>query len=812
MRVNLSSQVPLRLAVPLATVILAALFLLAKSFDGGQARGSAHSLQPGENPGSSAVTPEQVAAGRGRANVEAKPADPPDVVQLVDATFGFPLRRASMSLDGVTQFASEPVRFSTVHAQPFLPGTVFRAAGYEDFHVIANASAPKKIRMRPSKAATVVVRHQDGQAPVGGRVTWRALSFDGASSKAADRVTALGVYLGKGVQKETDGIGMAQVDTAVAVEARIEHPSLSFAITKLVEPGQSVLAVLPTCGVEVQFLDHSGAPLRGLALEYWSPSDLSGTTVRVSTDGHGVVEVPVVPAGFLLRLPGAIRTAMRFDDIGHSGVSAESEGGDWKTVLRFHSVDCGARVVIRLQRCAPVFMVLDAATNERLSGKAYVSPYSGMPVEVPGGAAIPPRPWRSVGAVLGTGKELEIADGELSLPCYRAANPQVLQGEPGSMVISVDGYEPVYLDKHEFGALVSEPTVEHTVHVHKCPTVALRIVLADSNVYRGRVRVKSVDHNAYIYTGTRANREGVRTFSWYGGPIEVEVQGASFNLRPTPPAVTELVLPRSSASIKIVGVPEEALVTDLVALSEDGFDAIRFRPSRGEVGAVVFEGLPPASYVVGPIDWVECVKSQPNLPDGHARVTLRSGETALVPWSPSWTSSPGATGVVQVASQNGSPPFLVPAYSAQSSGRLVLGRTYPRVPVSHDGRYMIEVGAPLPGLLAVCRTNDGLWGANTAFHVLEFIEPGESLQLETRSVSLRWGGEAPPERVKVAYEVVTSEMRHPIETFQKRSELWWFPANEVTIRGIPLYVEALEVDGKTVAIPPGVQAIDVGSN
>ncbi len=156
--------------------------------------------------------------------------------------------------------------------------------------------------------------------------------------------------------------------------------------------------------------------------------------------------------------------------------------------------------------------------------------------------------------------------------------------------------------------------------------------MADGEPYLKRLSARSVEHNAVLYAGTSAAKDGSRTFDTYGGEIEIDVRGQKFRRTPPRDGALELSLAFESASIVVTDAPTAAAVAEsLIAGSEAAPDAIFYSPRRWDAGELVFSGLPPGRYVLGPAPWLPIVLSQLDLStrsvSSSIATAVGSGET-----------------------------------------------------------------------------------------------------------------------------------------------------------------------------------------
>jgi hypothetical protein len=144
---------------------------------------------------------------------------------------------------------------------------------------------------------------------------------------------------------------------------------------------------------------------------------------------------------------------------------------------------------------------------------------------------------------------------------------------------------------------------------------------------------------------------------------------------------------------------------------------------------------------------------------------------------------------------------------------MIFGRLAPRLGLDSDGHYRIASTDPLPRLIAICLSDDTVWGDVSGLHVIEVIAPGESADIHTGSVELRWNGALPSDIVQVHYELPVNSLRHPLFTFHTTSENRWVPESPLLLDAIPLSVHELQLNGHvlTLELHDGeLQRMDVG--
>ncbi len=743
---------------------------------------------------------------------------------FVDASFGYPIFAVTVVLrDGTAVLPSADGVVRLRGPEVDLEGSLARALGYQDRSLPERAGRERTggeptsslgasrmtdvVTLQPSRVATALVRWSDGKPAGNVLVAWTALEQGRGVRNVADRLSSRGAPRGTRLEARADAAGTASVRAACSVEVKAWLPDSPLTASAVVEPGQTIELVLPECGFELWFRDSvTGAPITDLPIETWRPASSVSCSAQAVSDEDGLVLVPKSPGPLLARIDGPARQGRLFE-VSSPGARAESHGGEWKNVVRVLDPDCGTRIPVDVVACARPLTILNDVTGQEVEGIAFVDWVTTDPVVFADGTTVSPRSWRTARRMAGSGQELQVVDGSLHLPCHSVSNLRELQESPGTFVISIAGYRPLYLPSQSVVDIASGNRREWILYAAPSQRVELVAMMADGEPYLEQLTARSLEHNALLYAGTSAAHDGLRRFDGYGDEIEIDVRGEKFRRTPPSDGALELSLPFESASIVVTDVPVTAVALSLIAGSEVGPDAVYYAPRRWNEETLVFSGLPPGGYVLGPAQWVPIVLSQLGLSAGSARRSLATavgaGETQRIAWLSAWSGSVDIDGFVKVEGSAGSEPFLIPAYAPFEIGtppRLVLGRGQPRVPLSVDGHYRIDAGAPVPQLLVVCRVDDSLWGDNMAFHVVEVIAPGESVEIPTRTLALRWEGEPRDEPVAVRYTIPTSRLRHPIETFHQRSTTRWLTERELVLRGVPLHVDRLEIEDRVLEL------------
>ena len=126
-----------------------------------------------------------------------------------------------------------------------------------------------------------------------------------------------------------------------------------------------------------------------------------------------------------------------------------------------------------------------------------------------------------------------------------------------------------------------------------------------------------------------------------------------------------------------------------------------------------------------------------------------------------------------------------------------------RIRVDSDGRYVIHKGEMAPNLIAICIPDEGGWAQVSQMHLLDVIEPGESVELETGTLELHWtGAGAPIERVAVRYGISADGLTHPVRTLLNTCTVQWQQGTVLRLEGVPAGIDQLEIGQRRLAVNP----------
>jgi hypothetical protein len=193
------------------------------------------------------------------------------------------------------------------------------------------------------------------------------------------------------------------------------------------------------------------------------------------------------------------------------------------------------------------------------------------------------------------------------------------------------------------------------------------------------------------------------------------------------------------------------------------------------------------------------------------RTQLGAGETVVLRWQDCWSAGRTIEGQVRATGPGRVDLLLFPLYvpigmAAKEDPALVphmiFDRRSPRIPLDREGHYRIGRDEALPWIIAVC-VADSQYGSLpdvNALRVLDTLLPGESADIPTGSVELRWKGSPRADPVWVSYEVPAESLRHPLSTAFGTARARWATGATLRLDGIPMRTRLLHVHDRLLPL------------
>lgn len=676
------------------------------------------------------------------------------------------------------------------------------------------------VRLRPTTTCSVAISSPAGHPLAGVEVVWGTALGVPERGQMADWISSEKLLSGRRNNRLSDAEGISRMPSAVSMVATIIEPDTSVRESVLVRPGCTVPVELSARALELTIVDdRSGLPVGGLEIEYWYPCSTTALSQRTRTTVEGIARVPVNSFPILVRRPGSsvwqeelVPETTRCSRIG--------TGGDLKTMLRIDSAPEGFQARVRLRKLGGSLILARADTQE---------PYSG-PIRFATKSGTCPHDGIDVGkcTMLATTSD-DIAPDEI-YDCVegRVGLPGTIwrQAQSTQLFLIAQGFEPLPVDR----ALLPRGADQAPLELGLTPTRGtrwLQILESDGRPCPGDVRVYSPRFDAITWA-SRGEENGLHgPFNWYGGDIvvsstrELGIRRVLTEGELAGTSTVQFTAPADLGSIVVTDLPYPVVATRLIAKYGVGVEGVVHTPSRCEADRCVFTDLRSGSYMVGPAEWVRGSEMQSmtfTARDGavprSSRVDVAAGSTTIVPWNDFWRAGATIKGSVQLRSGNSGDVFLVALYGVGGEGgemqpngvpRAVIGRRSPRIPIDPDGNYEIEAGQPIPILMLVCTTRAGLWGTVGDLFLHDTMFPGESIEVETASLELRWQGDG--ERKDIQVDLITNEAsyRVPVSCPHSRTTERWAVTANLQLRGLPAKIAEIRLGGTRfpVTLTPG---------
>jgi hypothetical protein len=674
-----------------------------------------------------------------------------------------------------------------------------------------------EVLLDPLRDSAVIVEDGGGSRLQGVIVEWRA---------AVDPVTARTPSLTSGwiiarehvsgdtVTKTTDSDGVSRLALSRAAMAAVHDPKSSAVMTVMVAPGAEVLVRMPSEPTRLQFVDDAtGAPVPGMEIESWSSSEISSRASLAVTDRNGVVELLPSSYPVLVRRPGGANVS---DDMipASPGITRRRKGYIGRSLVVEAGLE-GGLGQIRLRRAGAQLLLLDARSGLPIDARVWMD--TARQDDCPETAA------EASGCSSHTPRKGDrneettfmCRDGLLPVPDYILRK---LEATPAHdrIQLCAPGYAPARVPVDAFP--LRQVGFVYPVHLEPARPRSLRVRYANGDAYRGTVWVHAPRGNVRLWHDY-GKVDGLHgPFDWSGGDLQV-----GFGDRPapdhvipatqlTPAEVIELQLPVRTGAIEVHGIPPDYAASSLRAKLGLTSDAALYRPGSGGDGRCRFESLPCGSYAVGPEWWIRAVelKMLEFRADGReeeiagTRRLVEEGATTTVAWNPDWASQIRVEGRVRAPSYTEGRLFLLPDFGpatldrkeiALGMPRAIMSRRREQIAMDRDGRYVIEVGDPMPRTIAVCLSYSGGddWGTLLSFQVVETIKPGESIELQLGSLRLVRPDSQLPAEVRVSLQMAPTSLRYPLSTAFTGRTCAWAGEGPLVLDGIPLSIDHVSV-------------------
>lgn len=803
--------------------------LIASYFGSRTCRGGAESAPPDPREGvanaalhEAIVTPDVNVDAPPRSDaVPAPVAATPTAARLrgrvVDATFGVPLvARVEHGAAHVVFTDASRGAFDLPDENAETPLRV-SAAGYTS--TARSLAEPREageivIALSAARRATLWVQDEHGSPVPAARVYWRAAIDAPERRQVGDWIESSGHGSGTLFENETDAAGRAQAACSVPALATVRHPRSEVERTLSVIPGDEVVVVLPENALRLRVVaGRTRAPVAGLELVSWCPSEVRARTSTSRTDAEGIARFAPSSSPLLVRTPGA--KVWQWELVPRSpGVARCGFGTEFQTMLRIDAIGAGEPLEVELRACGSRVALVDAETGAPIDARVRVRRWSASACGAADAEKITNCTALSPRSDLGSPDEVyRSTGGILECPCLLGPPSGNASGPPVEIevLLTVEGYFPrVARIPDRRSSADAEPL---TIALTRAQQRTLVVARSDGTPVDVAVAIHSPKGDVLCLRERGRSSGAYGPFDWFGGDLRVELNGKwSHRLLAAElarSAVVHLTLDIEPGNILLTGVPNDVALSTLVAKRGLSIQGVEYTPRSVDARGVLFDGLPPGTYLLGPRDWVlgaelqsidlrETGEETPR----PVRCDVRGGETTTLRWNAAWAAASEVEGRVRVFGQAAIEPVLFPFYAPEEASLVtaagypathILGRRSPRLPLDRDGVYRIEAGAALPKLIVVCATSETSWGDVNGLRLLDVIAPGESADLRTAAIELEWDGAVAPKSVDVQYSVPTESLRHALFTFHSRFRQRWEPPAKFWLDGLPCGVREIVV-------------------
>jgi len=769
---------------------------------------------------------EPAASGRREHDTESEEAFPrsewsPEGV-TVDDLFGMPVVariEPNRGSSGYSRGRTGEFRLdsSSAHATSL----VVSAPGYEDEQVRwepGQRPSSFEIRLRGSRQARVSVSYSDGEPVVGATVAWDPVVRDPAYDKVENWIDTRLDRVRSSITTLTDSIGVATVDIGARVLVTVLDPRSGGVRTVSVRPGEDVDVVIAATPIRLRFIHAvTMRPMTGLDVDAWYPREPFALADALQTSAEGEITLVGTSFPILVRRTGSQVWQSELLPFDERAVRCGHGGGIF-TMISIERHPGPDPVEIGVRACAGRITLVDALTEEPITARVRVL-RKGSGCERRDAPDFMRCTVWSPRMAFGTPDEIYQAEtGSLDLPCLIASAAEGSATQDVAIIAS--GYVP-HRTRLTFPIDEAAQTPP-VVRLSPCAQRSLRVLHEDGTPFPRAIQVYSPDADLVCWS-SRGHPDGVHgPFDWPGGELTVDHGGTdTWSMRLLERDLADvdtasLTIRTAHGGLVVEDVPAVGERIPLVAKLGLSLDGIEYRPDEVNAGRVHFKSLPPGSYLVGPQEWVNGAEMQSVMarrmgavPDGlPMRVIVESAKVARVHWQSTWMAGRIIEGRVRVLGPGRIVPFLVPVYGpdprmldeTHDARPVVFGRRSPRLPLDHEGCYSIRAEDPVPRVIAVCVADETPWGGVNGLHVLEAIEPGESVDIPTASIELRWRGPPRNERLLVRYQIPANTLHRPLNSLHSTCSSTWSVDQPFSLAGIPVHVSEIQVGDRVLSV------------
>lgn len=566
------------------------------------------------------------------------------------------LRTLSSEFDGFFSLVVPRDRIEPIHV---------RCAGYSEYEREVDDQEPVldvgEIELQPSRETSVEVFDGDGR-PIDGALVetssetetppsagplWHSLGRTGADGRL---VTSL--------EPDTALLASSAAQTSDCVVFRGEQNRVTLCLLR---------GAAGTVGLRER---QSAAPLSGMKLGIARISALPRLNFVVTTRNDGTIDRLLSPGQYVISDPSRRLT---FPEIAGrvSTLAANDEvqiGRSHKTAV-IQVSQGGGLVWLDMDRQLERSIVLeDSVTGTRLKPAIAW-------LESPGEDGT----WKPV-----PGDTVVANDGRLSL--YSFALIFMIDASY-RLHVETPGYHPVIV-KDPIATV--PPGTLHVVAVQRGSARTLRVLRSDGRPFMRWISVWKQEMAAPIYTGCPRQQGLVGPFFWEKG--DVILRNESFEqsrILCTVPAaemqaqdIVDVILP-TTGRIELVipdGAKPEVFCTDA---------RTRFWTGSWTGSKLVFEGLLPGGYEVGPKELLQSISFRQGRGESTHQVFVHEKETVVLDWNPSWSAPGEINGRVRAAGPPLEDLVVVPCFGSLN-GPLSTAETSLRFPVDADGSFVLR--------------------------------------------------------------------------------------------------------------------------
>jgi hypothetical protein len=755
---------------------------------------------------------------------------------VLDAQFRFPLR--AVVLVGPDRWipCNSKGEFSIVDTPSGMTLRV-EADGYQSKLVqvesLESVALPE-VLLEPLRKSAVFVEDDSGVPMPGVAVDWQA-AVDPINAPRPDSISdwiSSRVHVsGLSIATVTDSQGVSSLSLSMAAMVTVRDPKSSGFITVRVQPGAEVVVHLSDTPTRLQFVDdQTEAPAAGIEIEVWSSAEIASSACTYLTDKDGIIEVQTTAYPVLVRRPGGENFLEEM--VSSSPGITRAERGYFSSYLAVEDDGDSELRQVRIRRSGSELLLLDAQSGRPIDARVWMRAVRNerCPENVTRASlcsASMPRSGSRDEDTTFTSK-----DGLVPVPylILQQLNGQGPLRACDTIVLCASGYSPIRIPANSFP--VRQVGLVHPVHLEPTQPRSLHVRYANGMPYRSTVWVYAPQGDVSLWRDNGRDDGEHGPFDWGGGDLQVGFGDDPFFDVKIPAGdldrstVIELVVPVKTGALEIRGIPIDYPASNLGAKLGLGAGAALYRPVSGGSGRCRFEDLPCGSYAVGPESWIGAVELkmlEGRLDDSDQEIVgtrriVEEGKTTIVDWDPNWGSSVRIEGQIQAPRSTEGRLFLLPDYGSSildrietriGTPRATISRRSRAIPMDRAGRYVIQVGDPVPRTIALCLSYDAGadWGTLLSFLVIETIRPGESLKLELGSIECVRTDSPPWGNLLIEYVMPASALRYPLDTYFNTRRTTWQCERPVLIQDIPLAVDVVRVGG--VPIPVSLKPNEV---